>query len=64
MPRDEYVNIHLPSYGVQRVQIPRWNTLMAVNDPYSDGRMGNGQRERGGDRLVADPIKKCKNLRE
>jgi hypothetical protein len=52
MPRDENVNIHLPGYGVQRVQIPRWDTLMAMNNPYSDGRMGDGQGERGGDRLV------------
>jgi hypothetical protein len=52
MSGNEYVDIHLPSDRVQGVQVSRWNTLMTMNNAYPYGRVGHGQGERGGDRLV------------
>jgi len=52
MSRNEYVDVHLPSDGVQGVQVARWNTLVTMNNAYSYGRVGHRQGERGGDRLV------------
>ena len=54
--RNEYIDIHLPSDRVQGVQVPRWDTLVAMNNAYSYGRVGHRQGERGGDRLVKETL--------
>ena len=44
-PADEHIDVHLPGQCREHVCISCWHYLLAVNDAYSDGLVGDREGE-------------------